>query len=170
MEPHSQDILSPVPYYMHMKYVTSFPGHSEPHSILYKVCNLIPRTLACLLWAHVFCGMCTSIHGVKGLGKLILVEEGNPANTLVCVERREEQRKGGRRGAKGRRKEGREKGREEEREEEREEGREEGKRGEREGGGVQRTLCFLDLSEYASNPHTPLPLPSPHTQHTVHKP
>ena len=32
-----------------------------------------------------FCGVCTGISGVKGLGKLILVEEGNPVNALVCV-------------------------------------------------------------------------------------
>ena len=31
-----------------------------------------------------FCGVCTGISGVKGLGKLVLVEEGNPANALVC--------------------------------------------------------------------------------------
>lgn len=59
-----------------------------------------------LVWTHVFCGVCTGISGVKGLGKLVLVEEGNPANALVCVcgcvgvwvcveggGRREEQRK-----------------------------------------------------------------------------
>ena len=38
-----------------------------------------------LVWTHVFCGVCTGIRGVKGLGELILVEEGNPANALVCV-------------------------------------------------------------------------------------
>ena len=38
-----------------------------------------------LVWTHVFCGVCTGISGVKGLGELILVEEGNPANALVCV-------------------------------------------------------------------------------------
>ena len=67
----------------------SFPGHSEPGSILHAMKYATSFPGWChwwlLVWTHVFCGVCTGISGVEGLGKLILVEEGNPANALVCV-------------------------------------------------------------------------------------
>ena len=67
----------------------SLPGHSEPGSILHAMKYATSFPGWChwwlLVWTHVFCGVCTGISGVEGLGKLILVEEGNPANTLVCV-------------------------------------------------------------------------------------
>ena len=67
----------------------SFPGHSEPGSILHAMKYATSFPGWChwwlLVWTHVFCGVCTGISGVEGLGKLILVEERNPANALVCV-------------------------------------------------------------------------------------